>query len=200
MVQVVPIGRRDQQRLETRARLFEAAVDEFRREGFARAQVDRIVAAAGVARGTFYFHFPSKEHVLLELQRKHEAAIEARLAAMPRPRSAGELLQQVVDALLSEIGEKVDPALLREILALYIRRPGGLDLSDQPFPVVSAVTDRFAEAARVGHLRNDIPPAQLAVLLLTSLFGFLSPDETEPEELRRRLESVISIFLHGISP
>ena len=200
MVQVVPIGRRDQQRLETRARLYEAAVDEFRREGFARAQVDRIVAAAGVARGTFYFHFPSKEHVLLELQRKHEAAIEARLDAMPRPRSAGELLQQVVDALLSEIGEKVDPALLREILALYIRRPGELDLSDQPFPVVSAVTGRFAEAARVGHLRNDIPPAQLAVLLLTSLFGFLSPDETEPEELRRRLESVISIFLHGISP
>ena len=47
------------------------AVDEFRREGFARAQVDRIVAAAGVARGTVYFHFPSKEHVLLELQQKH---------------------------------------------------------------------------------------------------------------------------------
>ena len=64
---------------------------------------------------------------------------------------------------------------------------------------MSAVTGRFTEAARVGDLRNDIPPAQLAVLLLTSLFGFLSPDETEPEELRRRLESVISIFLHGIS-
>ena len=199
MVQVVPIGRRDQQRLETRARLYEAALDEFRSEGFARAQVDRIVAAAGVARGTFYFHFPSKEHVLLELQRKHEAGIEARLAAMPHPRSAGELLQQVVDALLSEIGEKVDPALLREILALYIRRPGDLDLSDQPFPVVSAVSGRFAAAARAGYLRNDIPPAQLAVLLLTSLFGFLSSDETEPEELRRRLESVISIFLRGIS-
>ena len=199
MAQVVPIRRRDRQRLETRARVYEAAVDEFRREGFARAQVDRIVAAAGVARGTFYFHFPSKEHVLLELQQKHEAAIEARLDAMPPPRSARELLEQVVDALLSEIGEKVDPALLREILALYIRRPGDLDLSDQPFPVVSAVTGRFTEAARVGDLRNDIPPAQLAVLLLTSLFGFLSPDETEPEELRRRLESVISIFLHGIS-
>ncbi|MCH7708635.1 MAG: hypothetical protein IH884_09085, partial [Myxococcales bacterium] len=44
-----------------------------------------------------------------------------------------------------------------------------------------------------------IPPAQLAVLLLTSLFGFLSSDEIEPEQLRRRLESVISIFLRGIS-
>ena len=199
MAQVVPIRRRDRQRLETRARVYEAAVDEFRREGFARAQVDRIVAAAGVARGTFYFHFPSKEHVLLELQRKHEAAIEARLDAMPRPRSARELLEQVVDALLSEIVEQVDPALLREILALYIRRPDDLDLSDQPFPVVSAVTGRFTEAARVGALRNDIPPAQLAVLLLTSLFGFLSSDEIEPEQLRRRLESVISIFLRGIS-
>ena len=37
-----------------------------RTQGFSNAQIDRIVERAGVARGTFYFHFPTKEHVLVE--------------------------------------------------------------------------------------------------------------------------------------
>ncbi len=113
---------REQQREETRERIFEAAVEEFRREGFARARVDRVVAAAGVARGTFYFHFPTKEHVLLELQKRHEAALHARLEAMPRPRSARQLLRQIADALLEETERRIDRHLFREILALHIRR------------------------------------------------------------------------------
>jgi AcrR family transcriptional regulator len=37
------------------------------------------VAAAGVAHGTFFFHFPTKEHVLLELEHRE---IERRLGAV----------------------------------------------------------------------------------------------------------------------
>ena len=46
----------------------------------AGAEVNAIVAAAGVAHGTFYFHFPTKEHVLLELERREEARIAADFA------------------------------------------------------------------------------------------------------------------------
>ncbi len=59
------MGRRERQRLETRARLYETALAEFKDVGFNDAQIDRIAEKAGVARGTFYFHFPTKEHVLL---------------------------------------------------------------------------------------------------------------------------------------
>ena len=38
------------------------------------------MAAAGVAHGTFYFHFPTKEHVLLELERREEARVATELA------------------------------------------------------------------------------------------------------------------------
>ena len=43
----------------------------------AEADVGAIVAAAGVAHGTFYFHFPTKEHVLFELERQAEELQEA---------------------------------------------------------------------------------------------------------------------------
>ena len=60
---------RDAQRLETRARVFDAAVAEIGRSGLAGADVSAIARAAGVVRGTFDFHFPTKEHVLVELER-----------------------------------------------------------------------------------------------------------------------------------
>ena len=45
----------------------------------ADADVGVIVKEAGVARGTFYFHFPTKEHVLAELERSEETRVAAQL-------------------------------------------------------------------------------------------------------------------------
>ena len=58
---------RTAQRVATRERLYEAAVAEFKRTGVSGADVGSIVAEAAVAHGTFFFHFPSKEHVVAEL-------------------------------------------------------------------------------------------------------------------------------------
>ncbi|MGH3296389.1 MAG: helix-turn-helix domain-containing protein, partial [Trebonia sp.] len=65
--EVKPNGRAVRRR-ETRERVYTAAVTEFRRVGMAAADVSVITGEAGVARGTFYFHFPTKEHVLAELE------------------------------------------------------------------------------------------------------------------------------------
>src|SRR3954453_11780080 len=71
---------RAMRRLQTRERILGAAVAEFARSGMAGADVGAIVAAAGVAHGTFFFHFPSKEHVLLELECREEARLTADFA------------------------------------------------------------------------------------------------------------------------
>lgn len=73
------LGTRGAQRLATRARLFDAAVAEIARSGLAGTDVAAIAATAGVARGTFYFHFPTKEHVLVELEHAEERKIVATL-------------------------------------------------------------------------------------------------------------------------
>ena len=54
-----PTGRQAQ-RLRTRERVLDAAVVEFQRSGVNSADINAIVEAAGVARSTFYFHFPTK--------------------------------------------------------------------------------------------------------------------------------------------
>src|SRR6201987_3588488 len=71
---------REAKRLQTRERLMGAAIAEFKRSGMAQADVGAIVTAAGVAHGTFFFHFPTKEHVLLELEHREEGSIAKQFA------------------------------------------------------------------------------------------------------------------------
>src|SRR4030088_2057143 len=73
------LSAREAKRLQTRERLMGAAIAECARAGMAEADVSAIVAAAVVAHGTFFFHFPTKEHVLLELERREEERIAKQL-------------------------------------------------------------------------------------------------------------------------
>lgn len=58
---------RQEQRQQTRAKLVEAALRVFAVQGYDHATVEEISLAAGYSKGAYYFHFDSKEEVLLEL-------------------------------------------------------------------------------------------------------------------------------------
>jgi AcrR family transcriptional regulator len=58
---------RKQMMSETRERLVKAAVEEFAREGYEGANINRITQAAGVATGTIYNYFPSKNEMMLAI-------------------------------------------------------------------------------------------------------------------------------------
>ncbi|MFQ6329363.1 TetR/AcrR family transcriptional regulator [Nocardia sp. CWNU-33] len=55
---------RDEQKLQTRAKLLEGAKNLFSTQGYAAVRVDDIAAAVGCSRATFYLHFASKLEVL----------------------------------------------------------------------------------------------------------------------------------------
>ena len=52
---------------ETRARILEAATEAFARYGYDSASVAEICRRAGVTKGGFYHHFPSKQALFLEM-------------------------------------------------------------------------------------------------------------------------------------
>lgn len=65
-----PTRRRQQieaQRFQTRMALVQAARSVFEDQGFLRATVSEIARRAGVAHGTFYIYFDSKDHVFHEI-------------------------------------------------------------------------------------------------------------------------------------
>jgi AcrR family transcriptional regulator len=192
-------SRRDRQRLETRDRLFEAALTEFRQVGLARAQIDRIVDRVGVTRGTFYFHFPTKEHVLFELQKRLEGRIIERFGSVPEGAdSLRQFLLRVADACADVGAALADPTLARELIAIYVRERRVVDLSGQP--LVVAIVDRFAEAAERGEVRPDLAPEEAAGVFLNALFGFVATDPDGLVERRPDFERIVDVIVRGIAP
>ena len=87
----MPRGFTNEQRHRIRAALLDAGRDQFARLGLKRTNVADLARAAGIAKGSFYLFFSSKEElffdILEEVQTGQRAALEQRLdqpAARPR--------------------------------------------------------------------------------------------------------------------
>jgi AcrR family transcriptional regulator len=66
---------------ETRGHILEAALIQFSSSGYDAASVDDICAEAGVSKGAFYHHFPSKQAVFLALLEDWLKTVDASLEA-----------------------------------------------------------------------------------------------------------------------
>lgn len=194
---------RDAQREETRERVYEAALEEFRRSGMAAADVGKIVAAAGVARGTFYFHFPTKEHVVAELERREETRLAARLSKfMDGEPDLKAVFEEVVRLFLA-MERRVGRALFRELLALHFspRRPEALPGSDEPaaYPAITLVVRAIERARERGEVYAEADAVQTAGFFLLGLYALLITSHGQPRTARAEmLGNFTATVLRGV--
>jgi AcrR family transcriptional regulator len=170
----LPAGVREARRLETRARLFDAALAEIGRSGLAAADVSAIASAAGVVRGTFYFHFPTKEHVLVELERNEETTIVAELRDAPA--GAGDLssvlLLLVRRVLAAE--RRLGPFVFRDMLGLHFSSTRPVEDEVAEHPLAQFLSGAITEAQHAGRVPLDADAGELGVFFLTGLFALLA--------------------------
>jgi AcrR family transcriptional regulator len=184
----------------TRERLFGAAVGEFRRTGVAKADARDIAAAAGVAPATFYFHFPTKEHVLLELERREEERIAAELSkAFAKGPELAAVLTKVVDAV-SNLEQRFGPLLFRDFLALHFSSARPPEEVWPDHPVIVAVVGELRRARDRGALPDGIDPLYSGLFFLVGLYALMI---TLPgiEPMRQRvLEQYVATQLNAMHP
>jgi AcrR family transcriptional regulator len=164
---------REAKRLQTRERLMGAAIAEFKRSGMAGADVAAIVAAAGVAHGTFFFHFPTKEHVLLELERREEDRIAKAFARFTRShKDLPSTLREAV-SLVMGLERRLGNLLFKDFLALHFSptRPPSEDGGDHPLIVL--VAEQLENARQRGDTDADLTPMNSAIYFLLGLYALL---------------------------
>ncbi len=192
------VSAREAQRLETRARLFDAAVAEIGRSGLAGADVSKIVLATGVARGTFYFHFPTKEHVVVEVERAEEAEIVARLGPrQPEPTDLSSVLSRLVREVLAA-ERRLGPVFFRDMLALHFSstRPGDDEVGEHP--LAEFVIAAIAEAQGAGRVVQEAGAGELGVFFLTGLFGLLASDKSAPRARAALMDRYVKTIVLGM--
>lgn len=111
---------RFEQRKLTRAKLVEAALKLFSTSGYEGATVDDISRAAGYSKGAYYFHFSTKEDILLELLRMWT---DSRSAVVADGGAAGEGLRDTLEQFFSYQETPQWPGVLLEFWAQAMRVP-----------------------------------------------------------------------------
>src|SRR5579862_835532 len=187
---------REVQRLQTRQRVYAAAIAEFKRTGMAAADVGVIAKEAGVARGTFYFHFPTKEHVLAELERHEEARLVAQLEKfLARPHDLGAALKETV-RLMAQMERRVGKVLFREMLALHFspNRPEALPGTDQwaDYPMMTLVVRAIGLARDRGEAYPEADPLRTAQFFMLGLYAVLI---TSPDHSRAARAEILDNFV-----
>lgn len=165
----------------TKAKLLDAALDEFAEYGIAGARVDRIAAKAGCNKAMIYAYFDSKEGLFDELLR---IQIDRMIEAVPitpedLPGYAGRLYDSYVD----------QPRLLR--LVAYYRLEHGFDtVPKAEAEAYRAKAAAIAEAQPHGRVTAAFDASELLDLVVhLSILAFSTPNSSRAlvEKAVRRL-------------
>ncbi|HWD64521.1 MAG TPA: helix-turn-helix domain-containing protein [Solirubrobacteraceae bacterium] len=171
----------------TRDRLLRAARETIEERGYSAASVVVVAERAGVAAGTLYRHFASKEEMFVELFRavcdRELAAMRAAAEELPADGTRAERIERVLstfaDRALSRprlawalIAEPVDPAVDAERLAYRAR-------------YAELVAGALAEAVAAGELPSQDVAVTAAALIGgcgEALVGPLAADSPDPQQ------------------
>lgn len=185
------VGARQAKAADTRARIFAAAAELFSKHGYQVTTVDRIANQAGVAKGTFFVHFKSKDAVIAEL-----VGVQTKMAKRARVRALAD--GTPLDALratvmtLAELGA-MSRALSRGVLTAVLDSQEVGGRATQLFDDILGDMMSDARAAqRAGLLASHVDPDTLARSLLVGYLGaVLSFASSAKEELGALLGPVV---------
>lgn len=154
----------------TRARLMDAAVSIFAREGYEAASVNRIAQAADVVNGTFYLHFKDKDEIA--------AAVTYRIAAG---------ITRQLDEAMADIDDAVDrtSAATRRFIEFASAQPewgwalfravwSFRDLRENVITYLRADLKRGAKQGAFTTPIDDFLIDTFASMTLSALFNILS--------------------------
>jgi AcrR family transcriptional regulator len=194
-------GRRLRRSVETRERLFRAALELFAQKGFIETTVEDITEAADVGKGTFFNYFPSKDHILLSFGEMQLSKLES---AIEEARRTGEPMPSFLRSLGVRMTQEParNPSIIRAILQAYLSttsvREGMVDLQKR---VHSLHTQMVQLGQERGEIRNDLPATEIAHVFRQTIFGTLLVWSLYGDaSLHARIEAAFSVLWTGLAP
>ena len=186
--------------LAKRDAILRAAIDVFAERGYFNAQVADVARAAGVAAGTVYLYFRSKDDLLVSIFERgmREALVEGR-AAVADVRDPRERLQRFARMHLARLGRDRNLAIVFQVelrqSTKFMERLSVTLLRDY----LGLIRAAFADGQREGLFRADMNATATAKMF----FGALDEMATNWILTARRYSleadagAVVDLFVNG---
>ncbi|VTS06739.1 TetR/AcrR family transcriptional regulator [Tuwongella immobilis] len=199
-------AKRRQRRKEDRPQeILQAALIEFTEQGFADTKVESIAARAGIAKGTVYRYFPTKEAIFEGLVTSTIAPV---FALPPEfadaQQSAGERLCKLIRRLYALMIETPDRQLiLRILLSEGHKFPQLLEFYHRViFTKARAIIQQLVdEGIRSGEFRAEhiakVPQVLIGPALMAVVWSFTF-DTIDPLPRDEFLQAHLELVLHGL--
>ena len=181
--------------------ILRAAIDVFAERGYFNAQVADVARAAGVAAGTVYLYFRSKDDLLVSIfERSMRIALAegrdlAAAAADPRER-----LRRFARLHLGRLGRDRNLAVVFQVelrqSTKFMERFSSTLLRDY----LGLIRDAIADGQREGLFRADLKPTIAAKVLFGALDEMATNWilSTRRYALEPEADAVIDLFLNGV--
>jgi AcrR family transcriptional regulator len=194
-------GMPQQRAEETRVRILDAAVKRFAFAGYDAASVDDICAEAGVSKGAFYHHFPTKQAVFLALMQDWLAMIDMGMEAV-HAETVPETFIKMTDLLPAVFAAAEDR--LPMFLEFWLQASRDETVWKAVIAPYHHYQERFARLIEAGIAEGSFKPtdsqaaAQIIVSLAVGLVlqGVLDPHAANWEKTAR--ESM-QILMNGLA-
>lgn len=193
-------SRRDRKRQQTANRLVETAFGLFAAHGYDSVTMEQIAAAADVAKGTLYNHFPVKEALI---RHRFHADLGETLPRMLAELQGLPTCQARLRRFFQATAAYAEAR--REYMGAYvrIRLAEPMNLAERGH---RSGMDRFyaqllAEGQAKGEIKADLPPQALANHLMFLHMGCLLNWLQAPGlSLEKEFDRMLDLFLDGAVP
>ncbi len=172
----------------------DAAERIFLDKGIAATSVDEIVAAADVAKGTFYIHFESKEKLLGALRQRFVVSFCGSFQAAMNRRRADDWKGRLRAWLEAGVDGYLDRTAVHD-LVFHEFRPDD-PRAKHGNPIVDQLAELLGQGTRAGAWSVDAPHFT-AIMLFHALHGAVDDAiDARTEVSRKRFVRVLEAFFH----
>ncbi len=172
------------------------------REGIAALTMERLGSEVGLTSGALFRHFPTRAAMLNEAARSAVALLEATLPPASLPPL--ERLQRFLAArsALAAQHPGLPQLVFSEQFGKALPPKGARALRGVVLRTRDFLAEALAEAGRRGELRDDLPPEELALVVLGSLLARALLSTFVPEAPSRQAdrEAAIDGLLRLLAP
>jgi AcrR family transcriptional regulator len=182
-----------------RKEILTAAVRVFARKGFAATRIDDIAAEAGIAKGSVYLYYDSRDALLGAVFEGYRAMSAAIFDAAVNGRGpALERLAGLVRAVLDTLDARREPARIMVDLWAAARDSETVDMAAVYGDTRAAVAELLRQAAAEGTLREGVSERHAAVVV-AAIEGCLLQCLVDPRlPVAELTEPIIDVCLNGL--
>lgn len=176
---------------ERRNEILDVAQELFELNGYDATSTNDILAKIGIARGTLYYHFKSKEEILDAVIVRMTSELMAKADKISKDKSI-PVLDRITQSIMAlnvdtKIGHEVMEQMHKPQNALMHQKMQQL-LIDGVVPIITSLME---EAALEGMCDTPYPKEAVEMVMIYSNIAFDDLQDLEPEQMKHKIEAFI---------